>query len=263
MAAGRWLLPPRPVGTGGSVAAAFASVTRVATEHPAIGDATPWSAVRVARFVPLELAAADRSLIDLDTGDPLLVDATVGIGRTLVLTTPLSLDWTDLAQRAAFVGFALDAARTLQGSGQLDVHYRVGDRLPIDFSVAGSGEVIAPDGSERVAAGALDGRGRVLLDIPGFYEVYTEAGQTTIAVNPDPRESDPTVMSEALQQRWTDALPPRSRAPEAAARRTQIDTSDGLPLAPWLLVALVALLIGEQVLANWFIDRQPDGQRHA
>ena len=262
LAAGNWLLPERAVGSAGSGNADFARIARVATDHPALSDAAPWSAVRVARIVPLVTAASDQVLVALDTGDPLVVEASSGDGRVLVLTTPVNRDWTDLGQRGAFVAFALDAARTLSGSGRLPTQYLVGERLPLDFREPGSGQVIAPDGSERVAAAATGERARVLLDIPGFYEVYTEAGQTTIAVNPDPRESDPAVMPEALQERWTQAMPELSNRPAAAGRARAEQGAAGTPLWPWLLAALAAFIFTEQLLANWFIGRQPSGERY-
>ncbi|MEO1034231.1 MAG: BatA domain-containing protein [Pseudomonadota bacterium] len=262
LSAGNWSLPARNVGTARSTSGDFIAVTGVASEHPTLGEAAPWTAVRVARYVPTDLTSDDNVLVELDTGDPLLFETTLGEGRLLVLTTPLAIDWTDFAQRGAFVGFALDTARTLAGSGRIARSYTVGERLPLDFTESASGEVVAPDGNRRVTSGTIDASGRVLLDIPGFYEVYTEADQFTVAVNPDPRESDPTVMSEALQQRWIEALP---RRPQAAPTATRSDVPDAttLPLWPWLLAALAGLLIVEQLLANWFIGRQPNGRQHA
>ncbi|MEM8982599.1 MAG: BatA domain-containing protein [Pseudomonadota bacterium] len=263
LAAGDWQLPARRAVGGGSSERLFASVTNVTRDHTALGDAAPWTAVRVARFVPVELNTTDRTLVELDTGDPLVFESSLGDGRLVVLTTPLDRDWSDLAQRAVFVGFVLDVARTLAGSSDLERQFTLADTLPINFTTSGSGEVVAPDGSQRVSAGTLTSAGRVLLDIPGFYEVYTEARQWRIAANPDPRESDPTTMTTTLEERWKNAVTAAAGNDSPVVAAAPDRDPDTKPLWPWLLGAVALLLLAEQLLSNWFIGRQPNGQRYA
>ncbi|MEM1263374.1 MAG: BatA domain-containing protein [Pseudomonadota bacterium] len=263
LASGDWVLPARRAVGAGSSERLFASVGNIATEHPALGDAAPWGAVRVARYIPVELNSADQALVSLDTGDPLVFESTIDDGRVIVITTPLERDWSDLAQRAVFVGFVLDTARALAGGSDLERQFAVADVLPLNFAAAGSGEVIAPDGSERVRTGTLTSGGRVLLDIPGFYEVYTESRRWRIAANPDARESDPTTMTTALEERWKNAVVATTNAESPGAAVAADNDPDAEPLWPWLLAVVAGLLLAEQLLSNWFIGRQPDGSRHA
>ena len=100
------------------------------------------------------------------TGEAALVDCPAGDGRAVVLASDLDNRWNDFPLHATFVPFVHEAIRYLSGPNGLTSEYLVGRGL---------------------------GRSR---RVPGVIQVSDgAAGQRWVAVNVDPRESDPARLS--------------------------------------------------------------------
>jgi hypothetical protein len=211
-------------------------------------------------LAPLPDAPGRRVVLRYESGAPALVEAEIGRGRSLLLTTTVDREWTDLPIRPGFLPLVQEAARFLAGvpSGEAMAELAVGDRreLPLGADERRL-EVIKPSGESRSltpAANATDARARhaVLFtetDEPGFYKVraaltdgtVTERADAAFVVSLDVRESDPTRLPD-------DARPDREGARAAAGapphRRLELWHALG--------AALMALMLLESVLTLRF-----------
>ena len=121
-----------------------------------------------------------QTLARFTSGEAALVDCTSGEGRALVLASDLNNGWNNFPLHATFVPFVHEAVRYVASVRPRAVEYVIGD--------------VPPGVQPR----------------PGIATVQDLAGrQTRVAVNVDPRESDPARMSaddfQAVVTRLKDA----------------------------------------------------------
>lgn len=218
----------------------------------------------VTRYFPLEIAAeagaATSVALALEGGDPLLVTARVGRGRTAVLTTAATLGsidpatgqpWTALPAWPSFLPIVRGMVAHLAGG------VGVGRALLVGEAIEGT----AGSGSESVVVESPGGR-ESLKVTPGtdgvwVYSATQRAGvyrfgeedelpTDAFAVNVDPGESDP---------RRT----PLDRLPESLNVRSDGDHGgaiDGVvastPIHRWLLYGALALALMDPAMACLF-----------
>jgi hypothetical protein len=196
---------------------------------PAQGDGL--SSARFFQFMllsPLPDAPGRRVVLRYESGAPALVEAEIGHGRVLLLTTTVDREWTDLPIRPGFLPLVQESARYLAGapSGEATSAITVGQKREIGLDADDRRiEIERPGGDSRwltPAAHAGEPRARRLVvfsetDEPGFYRVRAARGDGTISdrpdaafvVNLDPRESDPARLPD-------DKRPDRAMAPALA-----------------------------------------------
>jgi hypothetical protein len=226
--------------------------------HPILASAAGWASVRVSRALPVRVEAADRVLIELDGGQPLLLEREVGRGRLLLLTTSLDNVWTDLAVRPVFVGFLAGIARYL-GRGETVEHEQIaGESLSLGEGSIRAGQVRDPGGRPLLDLADTLRPQAIELEQTGFYEVYSADGTVILAVNVDPRESDPTPMSPAAVDRWR-----RGLAEPTPRTRIVSDTSvenEPMKLWPFVLALLACVVLGESLLASHYLGRRVEAR---
>jgi hypothetical protein len=208
---------------------------------------------------------------------PLVIEKKFGQGDVLLFLTTLAPDWNDWAKNPAFVVVALKMQSYLATAKRLDDPRLVGTPLDLqlesgnyrtDLSFVAPGE--KPDSRQRIdrraiqtdsntatlvaslGRSAVEGRPRGETDRAGIYEAWLTATKGDVelrrwALNVDPDEGNLAALA------WDDL---RSRLDPVrveyhVADQYQQDevTSAGYNLSMLLLMGLVALLIGEQVLA--------------
>lgn len=139
-------------------------------------------------------------------GVPALVEAPLGRGRIMMLTTTVDRDWSDMALRTSFpplmqrVAGYLARALDREGGAGFVVGEEVKAKVP-----DGNGPLmlVGPDGSERPLEATEDSPTAFVgaLDTPGHWTVM-RAGERErglpFAVNADRKESDLTMASEAV-----------------------------------------------------------------
>ncbi len=236
-------------------AAGVRAVTRIELTHPALAATRGWRGVSVAQGVPISPAPEDRMLVGLSDGQPLLLERTMGNGHILLLTTRLDNAWSDLPVQPVFVNFVAEAASYLSGADRLERHQTAGSLLALQQSGGASGQVIDPQGNTVLTLAGTRRAADIQLSQTGFYEVYTPKGQALVAVNPDGRESDLSVMTAAQRAAWQDLLntpPPDSTAMAAAA------TVETAPLAIWhgVLIVLALIVLAESLLGNGYLGQR-------
>ncbi len=223
---------------------------------PAHGDGL--SSARFFQYMllsPLPDAPGRQVVLRYDSGSPALVEAEIGRGRVLLLTTTVDREWTDLPIRPGFLPLIQEAARYLAGapSGEAAAAVTVGGKREIALEPDDRRiEVVPPAGESRwltpPAHGDAHARRALVFaetDEPGFYRVRAARGDGTISerpdaafvVNLDTRESDPARLAD-------DKRPDRAAAPGAAgtAPRRKLELWHALGAAAIALVLLESLL---------------------
>src|SRR6185503_6232230 len=103
-------------------------------------------------LAPVPEAATRRTVLRYENGAPALVDAEVGRGRVLLLTTSVDREWTDLPIRPGFLPLVQEAARYLASapSGDTNAAVSVGGKREIVLGADDKRvEVVKPNGESR------------------------------------------------------------------------------------------------------------------
>ena len=164
--------------------------------------------------------AACQTLARFTTGDTAIVECPAGEGRAMVIASDLDNRWNDFPLHATFVPFVHEAVRYLASARAHTVDYLIGD---------------VPAGVKRV---------------PGIVTLNDAArpagGARTIAVNVDPRETDPARLSLDDFQSAVTRLKDAGRGETRGEARQQEDQQH---LWQYALAAMALLLAAEGVLA--------------
>jgi hypothetical protein len=174
-----------------------------------LGDA------RFPRYWRLVLQPGSRSVAvaRLTTGDPFLVEATVGSGRVIQACVPLDNSWgTNLVELPAFAPLAHELIYYLAGARSAALNLSPGQpiryRLPGDAPISGW-SIRPPDGPERPIAVAS---GQIVFDETadvGPYVLRHDASGTVryYVVQPDAAESDLSPATDADRERVRQSVP--------------------------------------------------------
>lgn len=201
-----------------------------------------------------------------DDGAPALIEQMFGKGKVLFFTsrcftTAWDPGWTDLPRRMVFVPLVHQMVRYLTGREvkQADV-WKAGDsvRLKADeLHAEGTVAVKRPDG--KVEQLPVDPGGMATLrcaELPGIYTASsgTEGQQPVkgFAVNLDTFESDLSHASEAQLRRLAEIGKGGEDKIATVSKRAELfhGSEDDSGVWRWLLVVVLALMVGELLLAN-------------
>lgn len=220
--------------------------------HDALARTGGWADAAVFQHVHLE--AGDASvLISLDNGEPWLIEQAVGRGRMLLVGSSLDPQWTNLPASASFVNFIVDAVAYLAEDFE-ETAVSTGSAF---WLPPGNGQIINSAGERLLSLQQSRGESAVTLNEPGHFELrmatlgqegespQPSAGRRYLAANVPMTESDLTIMSEGLLERWQQAI---AGDASATAPRSAAGESFDVELAPWLLV-LALLLAGLEIFA--------------
>ena len=245
-------------------------------EHPILASlrevagTVPWDAFPVFRYWQLgELAAGASAVIPLNDYGPALLERTVGRGRALTMTTPISDNpnrdpWNLLpAGDSAWPFFLLsrEMAAWLVGSSDQQLNFYAGQPVVLQLNPKmpfNSYVLPQPDGVESrvtpntddhtLAAGATD--------LPGNYRVQAGGEDSGVdrgfSVNATPEQTRLERLSEEDLKKVLDPLPFH-----LAQSRDQIELNTsagrvGRELFPFVILAVAVVLALEHVVANRF-----------
>jgi len=215
-----------------------------------------------ARFFQFLLLAPEpdapgrRTVLRYESGAPALVEAEIGRGRVLLLTTTVDREWTDLPIRPGFLPLVQEAARYLAGapSGEAAAAIVVGGKREIALGADDRRvEIVKPGGESRwltPAAHAGDARARhnvvfTETDEPGLYRVRAARGDGTTSERPDAAFVVTLDASESDPARLADDKRPDAAAGGAAAGpppRRRLELWHALGAAAIVLVLIESLL---------------------
>jgi len=225
----------------------FLSIGQMDVRHPVLSGTEGWQSVNVSRSLSLDVPDGDEVLIRLENNEPFLIEKRVGQGRILLMPASLDNRWNDLPVRPVFVSFIIESARYLSGVNEIPKTYIAGATLPLALTGNSSGQIVDPDGNTVLSLADTTREQQIRLNKPGFYEVYTPQGETVVAANVDPLESDLRKVSQEILDRWQDAT---SGQPLAGAGSFSAEEAETIDLWHWVLFLLALVVIGESILGN-------------
>ncbi len=220
------------------------------------------------RCVPHE---ASHVLARFEDGSPLLVEAGIGKGRSLLFASSLNMDWNDLPLKSVFLPFCQQLAKYSVNFEETPTSFSVGEVTPLSKlnplldkllkkipgdtgSFSQSWSVEKPSGEKT----ELNDRDLLqspsfTLEEPGFYQTTVRNFRNWIAVNVDSRESD---LRKIDPQRILSAIRTDPRQPQPSSRPLQVSADQRLALEArqrlwWFLVVVaLSILLVESFLAN-------------
>jgi hypothetical protein len=157
------------------------------------------------------------------TGEPALLDCSIGDGRAMVIASDLNNQWNDFPLHATFVPFLHEAVRYLASGRPHADEYLVGD---------------APAGVPRTP-GIATLQDRENIGAPGRTR--------RVAVNVDPREGDPARMSA---DEFQSAVLRLKDVGVSEARVEATQQEDRQHLWQFVLLAMLAMLTLEGLVAS-------------
>jgi hypothetical protein len=199
---------------------------------------------------------AEGVMARLADGTPLLYEKAMGAGRLLVLTSPLDGAWNDWPVHVSFVPFVASSARWLSGLDDTRARRTVDDTLDLGASstpASSSIEVLDPSGRRALDLAASVRERRVVLSLPGFYEVRRPGRGEELAVNTDRAESDLRPLDPDTLARWK-ATGGTSAAGVAEGAAAKSPSPEHRELTSYLLWMLAAVLLVESTLANRYLS---------
>jgi hypothetical protein len=229
------------------LAGEFLSIGQIDTRHPALSQAEGWHSVNVTRSMPLEPQDGDEVLIRLENNEAFLIERRFGAGRLLLMPANLDNQWNDLPLRPVFVSFIIEAGRYLSGVNEIARTYTTGAVLPLALTGASSGQVIDPDGETVLSLADTTREQQIRLSKVGIYEVYAPQGETIVAANIDPLESNLRKVSQEVLDRWQDSTGGQALIADLTLDGNETKTVE---LWRWVLLILALVVISESVLGN-------------
>ena len=232
------------------------SVQRVNSSHPALDRSVGWNNLNISRVVPVEAGENDNVLISLTNDVPFLLEQTIGLGRFLLLNTQLDNIWSDLPVKPLFVGFMAEAARHLSNEEQLVREQVVNSFLQLGQNGGASGQVYDPEGNRLLSLADTTQAQNILLNETGFYRISTLGGDVLVAVNPDPRESNLTLMEAQALQNWQNMVATSAGAVTVVdGEAVSVVDEEPVALEVWrvLLVLLAVIVLSESLLGNRYL----------
>lgn len=233
---------------------------------PRSGD---FSTARFYSYRGLKPAAGATVLARFDTGEPALVEKTIGRGRVVMFASTIDLSWNDLALKPVFLPFIHQLGRHLSGFREQPSSLTIGEVLDITAAEIAAGAtstaaassesgrtVLAPSGQRRdlsVNSESMASAGALELVEQGFYEIRSSG-----------REPGPVIVAAAnvnLSESNLDRMDPEElvtgvtgngAAGSTGAQDVLPDEAQELNQRVWwyLLFAGILLLIAETVLAQ-------------
>ena len=221
---------------------------------------------KVKRHVRLTPTANATVLMNLDNGDPMLMETTVGKGRLYDVATLLDPEWSNLTDNSVFVPMMLKMA--LLGGGIGRMSYTLGaDKTLVfnDLNLEGEGslEVRNEDGSFMMMPAHEIRNNRMIVffhdDLPeaGFYElamhdsVYHVMAWNDSRVESELDFADSETVAKAFKEAGFDAVTVL-RADDFANRDVVLAMARQSSIWKWfVLLALIALAAEVTMLRFW------------
>lgn len=218
------------------------------------------------RRVELGTIPGARAVAKFDSGAPALVEVPAGKGRLLLLTSCWHPEDSQLALSTKFVPLLFSMLEVAGNFSAPPSQYIVGDTIPLGFTgkPEGSLSVVDPEGvAIALPAGTTN---FTAATMPGIYSVQGIQPAIRFGVNLDPSESRTAPIAldelERLGAPVTQATESKAeRAKERIALMQSEEAEGRQKLWRWFLVAALATLLVETVVAGWTARRTslPEG----
>jgi hypothetical protein len=183
---------------------------------------------------PVSDTVGAQVILRYENGAPALVERQIGKGRTMLLSTTVDREWTDLPIRSGFLPLVQEAARRLSGATELGGAsvLLVGQPREIGLSADERRlEITKADGTVWIAVKDRGAGPKTITftetDEPGAYRVRTAGADGVLVprpadnfvVNIDPRESNPARLAPDHRP---DQRPQQAAAGPSPKRRVEL-----------------------------------------
>lgn len=221
---------------------------------PRFSDFTKIHFWKYRRIAPDAIPGA-RAIAKFDGGDPALLEARLGKGRLLVLSSGWQPQDSQLALSTKFVPMLYALLDESVGATPQPAQYRVADVIPLGVAAAqGQTPVVIgmPDGTQlRIDPGQTN---LTQTLIPGIYTITSAGRSRQVAVNLDPTESRTTPLtSDELERLGAPLTPQKPILIRQAERKTQLrnaEIENRQKFWRWCLIAALGVLLCETWLAG-------------
>jgi hypothetical protein len=231
-------------------------ITRIDTTHPALNDSSGWASVNV-RALPFALTPEDRVLVAQSARSPVLIERDIGAGRIMLFASSLDNSSSDLPVKPVFVSFISEVAQYLSNEKLLVKEQLSDSFLQLTLTGGSSGQVVDPDGANLLSLEDTTRDQDVQLNKTGYYQVFTPAGEVLVAVNPDIRESDLTLMPAQTLQRWQSVVAgTATETTTSLSTATEVSETDLDEVEIWrfFLILLALMVLAESLLGNRYLN---------
>jgi hypothetical protein len=232
------------------------NVQRVNTSHPVLNGSVGWNNLAISRVLPIEADDDSNILINLNGDIPFLLERNIGLGRFLLLNTSLNNTWSDLPVKPVFVSFIAEAARHLSNEELLVKEQTVNSFLPLGQNGGSSGQVYNPSGDSLLSLADTTQAQNIQLTETGYYRIVTLGRDILIAVNPDARESDLSLMDAQALQNWETMVAGSTGNIELIEGvAVSVAEEDPVAIEIWrvLLILLAVIVLTESLLGNRYL----------
>ena len=212
-----------------------------------------------------------RVLARLEDGNPLLVEDSVGKGRSLFFSSSLNMDWNDLPLKSIFLPFCQQLVKYSVNFEENRSAFSVGEAIPFSQlnplldrllnKISSGAESFSQSWKVQHPSGAkteLNDRDLLqspffTLEEPGFYQTTVRNLNNWVAANVDPDESD---LRKVDPQRILSAIRQDIKRPQSPHHLLQTSGDERLAREAqqhmWWFLSLLALaiLFVESFLAN-------------
>jgi hypothetical protein len=251
----------------------YALLSELDFRHPLLGAFSDprfsdFSKIHFWKHRRLELASipGGRAVAKFDSGDPAIVEVSVGRGRLLLFTSCWHPEDSQLALSTKFVPLLFSMLELAGNAEAPPLQYVVGDTVALNAAgqSGAARTVVDPDGmTVAVPAGTTNFTATLK---PGIYSVRDSQPLVRFGVNLDASESRTTPMAldelERLGAPVTQVTERNGvRAKERLALMQSAEAEGRQKMWRWFLVAALVLLLVETVVAGWTARRTllPEG----
>jgi len=221
-----------------------ATISLIDTSHPALNQSSGWNNVNV-HAMKVAAGDDDKVLVAQDDNTPVLLERTIGAGRFMLFASSLDNSASDLPVKPVFVSFMAEVAQYLSNEKLLVKAQTADSYLQLSQTGGASGQVVDPAGNSLLSLQDTTQAQEVRLNLTGYYQVFTPAGEVLVAVNPDSRESDPALMTSATLQSWQSSV--AGAAGDGSTVATDVEVAaraeDGDQIEIWRFFLLVMALL--------------------
>jgi hypothetical protein len=218
---------------------------------------------RVYRFLRVRPLPEGRAVLRLASGEPILLERSVGRGQVLLWTSGADRAWNNMAINPAFP-ILMQQAVTHLARQPFEVPITIPDPilLPLPGLAAGAEiGVISPDGRQSIARSALRGAEVVVeagaTTAPGFYDLQPgkEGPVMTVAVNVETAESDVKILKADDLAAAFAGLAVHVLASDRDVASAVAQARTGREMWHLLVILALALMAAEAFLARWYTRR--------
>ncbi|MBI3014636.1 MAG: BatA domain-containing protein [Candidatus Tectomicrobia bacterium] len=199
------------------------------------------------------------SLLEMESGDPLLLEASVGRGKVLLFTSSADLDWNNLPATSAYLPLFQQAVLSVTGrladQGVQTISWGTKQEVVVPVSGVGKEARLREPGGRSIAV-PIENRGDKAVVVfqpqgpPGIYRLEVPGSQEIwYGVNPPAAESDLTPVDLAQLKQKAGGIPLDRIAAPAGKEESLLGTRE-TDFSPWFLLVLGGVLAAEAFVAH-------------